>query len=115
VAISQGGIFAHNFGPRQNNLQEGPRPVVVIQTDLLNNLEGYGNVIVVPLTTKQKPAKTFVQVEPSSSNGLDRKSWAITNQIFTISKADLGEEMGAVSKTELYEIKEGLKIALGIN
>lgn len=88
--------------------------MVVVQSDLLNKLDGYGNVIVVPLTTKQKPAKTFIQVEPSSSNALDRTSWAITNQIFTISKSDLGSEMGAVSKTELYAIKEGLKIALGI-
>jgi mRNA-degrading endonuclease toxin of MazEF toxin-antitoxin module len=114
VAIRQGAIFAHNFGPRQNNLQEGPRPVVVVQADALNKLEGYGNVIVVPLTTKQKPAKTFIQVEPSSSNDLDRASWAITNQIFTISKWDLVRELGSVSKTELYQIKEGLKIALGI-
>lgn len=115
MAIRQGAIFAYDFGPRHNNLQEGPRPVVVVQTDALNKLEGYGNVVVVPVTTKQKPAKTYIELEPSPQSGLDRTSWAITNQIFTIPKSDLKRELGNVSKTELYAIKEGLKIALSLS
>lgn len=113
MAVEQGAIFRHDFGPRQNHLQEGPRPVVV-QTDGLNRLEGYPNVMVVPLTTKGKPSPTFVKVEPSSENGLDRTSWAITNQVFTLDKGDLKEVVGKVSRTEMFGIKEGLKIAFAI-
>jgi mRNA-degrading endonuclease toxin of MazEF toxin-antitoxin module len=115
VAIEQGGIFRHDFGPRKNHLQEGPRPVVVVQTDALNALDGYGNVIVVPLTTREKKSPTYARVEPSPSNGLDRTSWAIGNQIFTIDKAELKESIGEVTNQELFGIKEALKIALNLS
>ncbi len=108
-------LFKHDFGPRQNSLQEGPRPLVVVQTDNLNRLDGYPLVIVVPLTTKTKPSPTFIQVEPSPDNDLTSTSWAMTNQVFTVSKDDLGETMGRVTKAELYNIKSGLKIAFAIS
>ncbi|HSI73413.1 MAG TPA: type II toxin-antitoxin system PemK/MazF family toxin [Fimbriimonas sp.] len=108
-------LFRHDFGPRRNSIQEGPRPLVVVQTDALNKLDGYPLVIVVPLTTKRKPSATFVQIEPSEQNQLTSTSWAITNQVFTIAKDDLREPIGRVSKTELYGIKDGLKIAFAIS
>lgn len=88
--------------------------MVVVQTNALNNISGYANVIVVPLTTKGKPSPTYAKVEPSTSNGLDRTSWAIGNQIFTLDKGDLKDSMGIVSKEELYEIKTALRIALDL-
>lgn len=114
MKIEQGSIFKHDFGPRQNHLQEGPRPILVIQTDTLNRLDGYPNVIVVPLTTKGKPSATYAKIEPSDANKLDRTSWAITNQIFTLDKGDLKESLGQVSAAELYNVKESLKISLNI-
>ncbi|MEZ0324790.1 MAG: type II toxin-antitoxin system PemK/MazF family toxin [Fimbriimonas sp.] len=107
-------LFRHDFGPRQTSVQEGARPLVVVQTDTLNKLAGYPLVIVVPLTTKKKPSPTFVEVEPSTENSLSATSWAITNQVLTIAKDELREPLGRVSRTELYSIKEGLKIALAI-
>ncbi len=114
MQIRQGQIYDFNFGPRLNSLQEGKRPVVVVQADTLNAVSGYKNVIVVPLTTKHKPAATFVQVAPSDENGLTQLSWAITNQIFTVAQSDLLSAMGQVTSSELYAIKGGMKIALGI-
>lgn len=114
MAIEQGGIYRHDFGPRQNHLQEGPRPVVVVQTDALNALEGYGNVIVVPLTTKEKRSPTYARVEPSPFNSLGHTSWAIGNQIFTIDKGDLKEPLGVVAKEELFGIKMALKKSLDL-
>ncbi len=114
MAINQGDIFDHNFGPRQNNLQEGFRPVLIVQTDSLNRLDGYGNVIVVPLTTKERPSATYIRIEPSKDNGLDQTSWAITNQVFTLSKSDIKDKRGSISKEGIYAVKQGLKIALSI-
>lgn len=81
---------------------------------MLNELDGYPNVIVVPLTTKERPSATYARIEPSPQNQIDRTSWAITNQIFTLDKGDLRQSIGKVSKEELYRIKEGLKIALAL-
>lgn len=115
MSIEEGSLFRHDFGPRHNHLQEGVRPALVVQTNVLNTLEGYPNVIVVPLTTKPRPSPTYVPIQPSKENGLSSMSWAITNQIFTIGKADLGEFLGKINKTDLFEVKEGLKIAMAIS
>lgn len=114
MAIEQGNLYRHDFGPRQNHLQEGPRPVVVVQTDVLNKMEGYSNVIVVPITTKQKQSPTYASIQPSADNGLRQTSWAIANQIFTMDKEELKDSLGKVSKEELYAIKQALKLCLAI-
>lgn len=114
MEIEQGTIFRHDFGPRQNDLQEGPRPVLVVQTDDLNGLEGYSNVIVIPLTTKQRKSATYVPIQPSASNTLSALSWAITNQIFTLDKDKLKIKHGRVSKEEMYAVKRALRIVLDL-
>ncbi len=107
-------LFDHDFGPRSDHRQEGKRPALVVQTDVLNHVDGYPNVIVVPLTTKQKGAASYVQIAPSDRNGLTSQSWAITNQIFTIHKDHLKNSIGRISRTELYAVKQALKLVLDI-
>lgn len=87
---------------------------MVVQTDFLNRLDGYPNVIIVPLTTKHKPSPTYVPIQPSADNGLTAASWAITNQIFTLNKGDLKDPLGKIGKEELFAVKEALKVALDI-
>jgi len=113
--IEQGAIFRHGFGPRKNHLQEGVRPALVVQTNTLNRLETYANVIVVPLTTKQRKSPTYVEISPSGENGLSEKSWAITNQIFTLDKGELGDPQGKISREELFAVKQALRITLDIS
>ena len=114
MAIEQGELFWHNFGPRNNHLQEGLRPALVVQSNALNRLDRYPNVIIVPLTTRHRPSATYVAIEPSPSNELERTSYAIGNQIFTMDKGDLGEPIGSMSSQELFLVKRALKISLGI-
>ena len=81
---------------------------MVIQRNELNSLEGYSNVIIVPLTTKGRKSVTYVEVSRSEANRLTAPSWAITNQIFTIDQGDLREPLGRISREELYKIKEAI-------
>ncbi len=113
--IEQGSIFRCDFGPHSNHLQEGKRPALIVQADLLNRIQGLGTFIVVPLTTKHKPALTFVRIEASESNALTATSWAITNQIYTLGENDLREDLGKISRAELYLVKEALKKVLAIS
>ena len=112
--IKQGALFRHDFGPRQNHLQEGVRPALVIQTDKLNDISEYPNVVVVPVTTKKRNSPTYVELQPSGENGLEATSWAITNQPFTIPKADLKEPLGWINSQELYGVKAALRIVLNL-
>lgn len=114
MLIEQGALFFYDFGPRQNRLQEGKRPAVVIQADILNRLPGYANVIILPVTSKERSSPTFVPIQPGGSNALTMPSWAIANQIFTVDRSTLGEPLGTVSKSELFAIKEAVRLVLGI-
>jgi mRNA-degrading endonuclease toxin of MazEF toxin-antitoxin module len=114
VSIEQGDIFAFDFGPRRNNLIEEPHFILVVQTDELSKLENYRNLDVVPITSKHKRSPTFVELRPSRSNSLDVLSYAITNQIFTIDKAQLGAPAGAITEHECTLVKQGLPITLDI-
>ena len=114
MEIEQGQLYRHDFGPRTNHLQDGPRPVLVVQTDLLNRIEGYPNVVIVPLTTKQRASATYVKVAPSREDGLTEPSWVIANQIFTVDKSELRGPIGRVSKSDIYAVKTALRITLDL-
>jgi mRNA-degrading endonuclease toxin of MazEF toxin-antitoxin module len=115
LTIEQGFLFWCDFGPHSSHLQEGRRPALIVQADILNRIGGLSTFIVVPLTTKQKRALTFVQIEPSEGNALTVTSWAITNQIYTVSESDLRERLGRISRTELFLVKEALKKVLALS
>jgi mRNA-degrading endonuclease toxin of MazEF toxin-antitoxin module len=61
VSIEQGMIFLFDFGPGLNHMQEGIRTAVVVQSDSLNRILGYPNVIVMPVTTRERPSATYVR------------------------------------------------------
>jgi len=96
------------------NLGRRTQAAVVVQTDLLNRLTAYGNVAVVPVTTKNRPSPTYVRIEPGAGNQLERASWAVTNQVFTVARASLDQPIGRVSEEELRAIKGGLKLLFAI-
>jgi len=114
VSIEQGAVYRSDFGPQQDHLQVGKRYLIVVQTDALNSLEGYSNVIVVLTTRKGKPSPSYAKIEPSTANGLTETSYAICNQIQTMDKGRLKDFRGKISREDLYQIKEALKVALGI-
>lgn len=114
MLIEQGGVYGFDFGPQQGHLQEGKRFLVVVQTDVLNQMDGYPNVIVVPTTTKGKRSPSFAKLEPSVVNGLTETSFAICNQIQTLDKSRLKDLRGKVSNEDLFQVKEALKVALAI-
>jgi len=114
MAIERGDIFWHDFGVPQDSRQGGARPVLVVQSDSLNRIVGYTLTVIVPLTTKERPAATFARIEPTLQNGLKSTSWAICNQLFTVPKADLSERSGRVSPEVMEEVERGISITLGI-
>jgi len=115
LTIEQGFVFWCDFGPHSSHLQEGRRPALIVQSDILNRIEGLSTFIVVPSTTKQRRAQTFIQIEPSASNTLTATGWAITNQIYTVAESDRRENLGRISRTELFLVKEALKKVLALS
>lgn len=113
--VKQGDIFEYDFGFPVDNRQAGRRPAIVVQTDLLNDVQGYQLTLVVPVTTKGKPGvPTHILIQPADSNGLTEISFAKCEQIHTVAKPRLGARMGSVSKEQLYLIKVALRNVLNL-
>ena len=88
------------------------RPVVVIQSD---NHNSFDSVILCLFTSFESgDISTRVPVEPSAENGLQKKSFVMTDKIVTVDKKMLGKRVGAMSDEDMSAISEQLKIILGL-
>lgn len=110
----RGEVYDFDFGPQSDSRMEGPHPAVVVQTDLLNQVEGYSLTIVVPLSTKGRKSASHVSIAPSHENGLDAQSFAKCEQIYTVPTLLLRKRRGQLSKADLYQVGEALKIVLSL-
>lgn len=57
---------------------------------------------------------TRVPVEPSGENGLQKKSYVMTDKIVTVDKNMLGKRVGMLSDEDLIAVSEQLKVILGL-
>lgn len=88
------------------------RPVVVIQSD---NHNFFDSVILCLFTSFESgDISTRVPVEPSAENGLQKKSFVMTDKIVTVDKKMLGKCVGVLSDEDMTAISEQLKIILGL-
>ena len=110
--VKLGDVFDYDFGPQRDNRQEGMRPAVVVQTNLLNQVDGYSLTIVVPLSRTGRPSPSHVRIEPSAANGLTDVSFAKCEQIYTVSRKGLRQRRGELSPGDLYAVKEALRVVL---
>lgn len=69
-----------------------PRPALVIQSDGFNQLR---SVMVLPLTSELYAAPLIrIDVAPSASNGLRRRSHIMVDKAATISRTKIGQRIG---------------------
>ena len=88
------------------------RPVVVIQSD---NHNSFDSVILCLFTSFESGnISTRVPVEPSAENGLQKKSFVMTDKIVTVDKKMLGKCVGVLSDENMTAVSEQLKIILGL-
>ncbi len=98
MRIERGTIYAMGErGPYTGK----PRPVVVIQNP---NVQ-LDSVIVVPLTSFDADGYPLrVAIEPTSENGLQKRSFAMSDKITTVPRTNLGEPIGKLGADLLQEI-----------
>ncbi len=73
-------------------------------------------MIVVPITTSVSQARrgpTAVPL-PAGAGGLTQESIALCHQVTTLDRAKLDALIGSLTTTQVYEVEEGLRIALGM-
>ncbi|ERM91494.1 transcriptional modulator of MazE/toxin MazF [Caldanaerobacter subterraneus subsp. yonseiensis KB-1] len=108
----RGEIWLVNLNPTRGHEQSGIRPAVIISVDEFNFCPAE-LVVVVPVTSKNKNIPLHVEIQ-SSESGLAKISFAKPEDIRSISKERLIKRIGQLSKKELQDLEEKIKILLGL-
>ena len=101
--LQQGDIWLFDPDPiKGREIGKKIRPCLVISNNTWNKIHT-GLLIIVPLTSVKKGISTHVQITPPEG-GLTVESFALCEQIRSISKERLVKKTGTVSKTILNDV-----------
>lgn len=90
------------------------RPVVVIQTNLLNEA-GHPSTLICPLTTKVLPKVKWLRIHLNKKEaGLKEKSDILVDQIRAIDNRRLRKRLGILPKDAQFRLIENLKVILDL-
>lgn len=87
------------------------RPVVIVQTDLLN--ENHLSTLVCPITTNVKPEIELLRVHLKKGQ-LDKLSDVLVDQVRAIDNKRLIKKLGHLNKEQALKLKANLRIVLDL-
>ena len=114
MKFKQFDIWLADLNPRFGTEEGKTRPVIIVQTDLLNQV--HLSTIICPLTTNIKQDTELLRVNlPASQFGLKEESAIMIDQIRAIDIKRLIKKIGSVSNNYRTHIKENIKNILDID
>ena len=89
------------------------RPVVVMQSDILNKA-GHRTVIVCVISSQSQAGVSFLRlaVEPTGNNGLLKKSYILCDQIRAIDVSRLRSKTGTLDEDDINRLVTSVKTIL---
>jgi mRNA interferase MazF len=110
----QGEIWLADLNPRTGTEPGKVRPVVVIQTDLLNTI--HPSTVICPITSKVQPEAELLRVHLTKANsGLTKQSDILVDQIRAIDNKRFIKRVGKVTEKTLAQLKKNVKIVLDLD
>ena len=109
--IKQFDIWLANLHPGRGTEPGKTRPVVIVQTNLLN--ETHPSTVICPITTNVQPDMDILRVH-LENNQLDTLSDILVDQIRAIDNKRFIQRLGALSKEQKLKLKENLRIVLDL-
>lgn len=105
--VQRGEIYLYDFGSNEGSIQNGIRPVLVVQCDEGN--QASTTTIVAALTTAIKKQFLPSHIVLGENFGLKEPSMVMLEQLKTVNQSDLMEYIGIVdSQYLLRKIRKGL-------
>lgn len=90
-----------------------PRPAVVVQSD---DLWAIDTTMVAMMTTTDDLVSTFrIPVEPSTANGLRRKSILMIDKIMVVWRVKCGPVIGRLEAEQMAEVDTCIALVFGLN
>jgi mRNA interferase MazF len=111
IKIKQFDIWLADLNPSVGTEPGKTRPVVIIQTDLLN--EEHLSTIICPVTTNVKPDIELLRVH-LFKNQLPKLSDILIDQIRAIDKRRLINRLGGLTKDQIEKLKDNIRIVLDL-
>jgi mRNA interferase MazF len=112
VQPSRGEVWMVSLDPTKGRDQAGKRPALVLSVDLFNH--GPADLVVVlPITSKSKGIPFHVPIKPPEG-GLKLESFIKCEDVRSIAKERLVQNLGAVSPKTLEAAEYRVKVLLGL-
>lgn len=113
MKIKQFEIWIADLNPRIGTEAGKIRPVIVVQTELLNS--EHPSTIVCPITTNVKPDSEILRVHLKKSKfGLKEDCDIMIDQVRAIDNKRLVKKVGEVNSDIAAKVRENLKIVLDL-
>jgi len=112
VEIKKGHVYIADLNPHRGTEPGKIRPVVVVQTDLLNGF--HPSTIVCPITTHVSPKTELLRVHlATGEGGIKEPSDILVDQIRAIDNRRFVKRAGSISPRHLKRLVENIRILLG--
>ena len=108
VKIRRGSLYVANLNPRRGSEPGKTRPVVVIQTDLLNEV-GHPSTWVLPCTTRLSGQSVLRVPLPRGIAGNSQECEVMIDQSRAIDNARFVRTLGSLPRSLLRELEEKLR------
>ncbi|WHF51052.1 type II toxin-antitoxin system PemK/MazF family toxin [Chryseobacterium gotjawalense] len=114
MIFNQFEIWIADLNPQIGTETEKTRPVLVVQTNLLNEIE-HTSTIICPITTKIKNAELIRVFLDAKTTGVFEDCEIMIDQIRALDNTRFIKKIGMVSPQIIEEVKTGLKIVLDLD
>lgn len=111
MEIRQYDIWLANLNPSKGTEAGKTRPVVVVQTDLLNTV--HLSTLICPVTTNVQPELEYLRIHLAKGQ-LDEISDVLVDQIRAIDNTRLISKLGRLTQAQQVKIKDNLRIMLDL-
>ena len=109
-------IWIANLDPSVGSEPGKTRPVVILQSDVLN-IAGHTSVIICTISSQHRQVNTSVlrlPVSPSPKNGLQKQSYILCDQMRAINFSRLSMRVGVLDTAIIMKLKQSITAILDL-